>query len=83
MVDRVVPAAELLKSAGDFARQLAAGPTRAFVITRQLLDRAQTASFDELLDLEAEMQASAGGTRDHRHAVAAFLRKEPPVFEGR
>ncbi|MCC6381225.1 MAG: enoyl-CoA hydratase/isomerase family protein [Dehalococcoidia bacterium] len=83
VVDRVVPAAQLQQAASDFAGQLAAGPTRAFVITRQLLDRAQTASFDELLEFEATKQADAGGTRDHRNAVAAFLRKETPLFEGR
>jgi enoyl-CoA hydratase/carnithine racemase len=48
-----------------------------------MLDASNSLSFDELLDLEAEMQAEAGGTRDHREAVAAFLRKEQVSFEGR
>lgn len=83
IVDRVVPAAELAEQARALAHQLASGPTRAYAITRRMLDAAQGASFDGLLDLEAGMQAEAGATTDHRNAVAAFLRKEPASFEGR
>ena len=83
LVDRVVAADVFATEAFALARQFAAGPTRAYALTRQLLDSAATTSFDHLLDLEADVQAAAGATEDHRAAVAAFLAKRPPTFHGR
>ena len=40
-------------------------------------------SFAEALELESRMMTLTGGTDDHAAAVAAFLAKEKPVFEGR
>lgn len=79
----MVPAAELMTEAMAFATRLAAGPTRSFVLTRALVDAAATATFDHLLDLEAEVQQEAGSTEDHKVAVAAFLAKQPPQFKGK
>jgi 2-(1,2-epoxy-1,2-dihydrophenyl)acetyl-CoA isomerase len=83
LVDKVVPAADLADEAFAFARKLAAGPTQAFALTRSLVDSAATTSFDHLLDIEADAQAAAGATEDHKSAVAAFLAKQPPAFKGR
>ena len=82
LVDRVVPAADLHEQAFTFAKQLANGPTHAFVLTRRLVSEGMTLSFDQLLDLEARLQAEAGATSDHRGAVDAFLRKQPATFSG-
>jgi 2-(1,2-epoxy-1,2-dihydrophenyl)acetyl-CoA isomerase len=82
MVDKVVPAADLAGEAFELARKLAAGPTQAFVLTRNLLDSAASTSFDHLLDIEADVQAAAGATADHKSAVASFLAKQPPTFKG-
>jgi 2-(1,2-epoxy-1,2-dihydrophenyl)acetyl-CoA isomerase len=35
------------------------------------------------LDFEAKMMALTGATDDHANAVASFVAKEKPVFEGR
>ncbi len=83
LVDRVVPAEKLMEEALAQAESLARGPTRAFVLSRRLLDFAQEHSLEETLVLEAQLQAEAGATADHRNAVAAFLRKEQASFEGR
>lgn len=83
LVDEVIIAGEFADRALAFARQLACGPTRSYVLTRRLLDQGSNVGFDELLDLEAEIQAEAGATDDHRHAVAAFLQKRQPQFRGR
>ncbi len=40
-------------------------------------------TFAESLAVEGQMMARTGATRDHEAAVAAFIAKEKPVFEGR
>ena len=83
LVTRVVPADALESEAHAFAAALAAGPTLAYGWTKQLLSLAETATLDDSLDREHELQSAAGRTKDHVNAVASFLAKEPPVFEGR
>ena len=83
MVDRVFPVETFAADARSFAGEVAAGATRAYVLTRRLLDEAEHLSFDGLLQREADTQQEAANTADHRDAVAAFLRKEPAVFRGR
>ena len=40
-------------------------------------------SFEEALEFESRMMQLTGATADHRAAVAAFVAKQKPVFEGR
>ena len=83
LVTAVHPAEQLPAAASAFAAQLAIGPTHAFALAKRALHQAQTSSYVDALALEAMLQVEAGKTQDHRNAVAAFLRKEKPVFEGR
>jgi 2-(1,2-epoxy-1,2-dihydrophenyl)acetyl-CoA isomerase len=83
LVDKVVAASDLMAEATSMAKTLAAGPTRGYVLTRQLLETAATSTFDQLLDAEAEVQQQAGSTEDHRAAVAAFIEKRQAEFKGR
>jgi 2-(1,2-epoxy-1,2-dihydrophenyl)acetyl-CoA isomerase len=80
---RVVPADEFDAAWRAWARELAAGPTRAYALTKQLVDNASFASLDDQLDLEVEAQTQAGATADHLEGVRAFLGKRRPEFEGR
>ena len=81
---RRLTAAEALSArAGQVASELAALPTRAIGMTKRLLDRASTATLDEQLEWEAQLQTAATQTEDFREGVAAFLEKRPPSFEGR
>ncbi len=80
----VVPAASLDAEVDALAGRLAAGPTVAFGAMRKAVNHAAAgASFTEALELEGEMMTRTGATHDHRAAVAAFVAKEKPVFEGR
>ena len=40
-------------------------------------------SFEEALEFDSAMMTKTGATHDHQAAVAAFVAKEKPVFEGR
>jgi 2-(1,2-epoxy-1,2-dihydrophenyl)acetyl-CoA isomerase len=82
MVDRTFPTESFAADAQAFAAGIAAGPTRAYVLTRRLLEESQGLPFNASLDLEAGLQQEAAATRDHRGAVAAFLAKQPAAFEG-
>jgi 2-(1,2-epoxy-1,2-dihydrophenyl)acetyl-CoA isomerase len=83
LVSEVVPAGELAARAGELAGELAAMPTAAVGMTKRLLDHAETATLDEQLEREAQLQAAATRTEDFREGVAAFLEKRPPRFAGR
>ena len=83
LVSEVVEADALAERAAALAAELAALPTRGIALTKRLLDHAQTATLEEQLEREAQLQAAATRTDDFREGVAAFLEKRPPQFEGR
>jgi 2-(1,2-epoxy-1,2-dihydrophenyl)acetyl-CoA isomerase len=83
LVNRVVPAAELADATRELALRLAAGPTVAFASIRESVSFAATHSFTESLEVEHTMMDRTGATEDHAAAVAAFVAKEKPVFQGR
>ena len=83
LATRVVPAAELAAEVAALAARLAAGPTVALGAMRQSVAYAAGHSFEESLELESAMMQKTGATADHRAAVAAFVAKQKPVFEGR
>jgi 2-(1,2-epoxy-1,2-dihydrophenyl)acetyl-CoA isomerase len=51
-------------------------------IKRELM-AAATATLAAALEVEADAQALAGATSDHRESVAAFVAKRPMTFTGR
>ena len=83
LATRVVPAADLEATVRDLATRLAAGPTVALGAMRQSVAFAAGHSLEESLEVESRMMQKTGATADHRAAVAAFVAKQKPVFEGR
>jgi 2-(1,2-epoxy-1,2-dihydrophenyl)acetyl-CoA isomerase len=83
LVQRVLPGDGLLAAAHATASALAARPTRALGWTKRLMRAAEQGSLADVMELEAQLQASAVGTSDHAEGVAAFLEKREARFEGR
>jgi 2-(1,2-epoxy-1,2-dihydrophenyl)acetyl-CoA isomerase len=83
LATKVVPADELAGEVATLARRLAAGPTVALGSIRRSVAYAAGHSLEESLEFESAMMTRTGATADHAAAVAAFVAKEKPVFEGR
>jgi 2-(1,2-epoxy-1,2-dihydrophenyl)acetyl-CoA isomerase len=83
LVSEVVEADALLQRAAELAATYAELPTRGIGMTKRLFDHADTATLDEQLEMEAQLQAAAAQTDDFREGVTAFLEKRPPKFSGR
>jgi 2-(1,2-epoxy-1,2-dihydrophenyl)acetyl-CoA isomerase len=83
LATQVVPAGELAEVVRGLATRLAAGPTVALSALRQSVTFAADHTFMEAIEFESAQMTRTGQTADHAAAVAAFLAKEKPVFEGR
>ena len=67
----------------ELAKTFASLPTRGIGMTKRLLANAATATLEEQLELEAQLQAVATRSEDFAEGVAAFLEKREPRFSGR
>jgi 2-(1,2-epoxy-1,2-dihydrophenyl)acetyl-CoA isomerase len=83
LINRVALAGELESVVWELAESLGSGPTRAYAAVKAALDHAANHDLATSLEREAELQDDCVQTADHRNATEAFLKNEPPVFEGR
>ena len=83
LVSEVLPADGFLAAVAERAATWATMPTVAAANTKRLLEAAHTASMDEQLALEGELQGACISSEDHREGIAAFLEKRPASFKGR
>jgi enoyl-CoA hydratase/carnithine racemase len=83
VVNRVVPDDRLDAFVGEWADRLAAGPPLALSMTKTMLNNSVNISMDQALEEETRSQAVNFGTDDTKEAIAAFIQKREPKFEGR
>ena len=83
MINRVVPAAELMLQATELAQKLAAGPTAALGRIKKMINASYSNDLRSQLALEAECQLESGRSPDFREGVTAFFEKRAPNFSGR
>lgn len=80
LVNAVIASHELLTTAMDAARQLAAKPAGALRATKQLLKQRQRKELDEAMREELRVLRHHLGSPETKEALTAFLEKRKPDF---
>ena len=84
LVNRVVPAEDLLTAGLDMAELIAANSPLGVRLTKQMVQaNVDAPSLEAAVELENRNQTLTAGTQDMAEALAAFLEKRPPAFTGR
>jgi len=83
LVDRVVPAAQVLDETLAWAAELAHGPVVAHALAKNAIDRGLDGPIGDGLDLEIDNFVQVFATDDARTGISAFREKSKPTFEGR
>lgn len=83
LVNRVYDEAELMSEAKKLAGELAEGPTVSLGLIRQLYWESTDNTYEEQLNMERQLQRTAGRTEDFKEGVTAFLQKRPAKFQGK
>jgi 2-(1,2-epoxy-1,2-dihydrophenyl)acetyl-CoA isomerase len=82
VVNRCVPAADVLPTAIELATRLAAGPTRALGLTKRLYRRSRDSDMLTAFEEERAAQALISTTQDRIEGVRSFAEGRPPEFKG-
>jgi enoyl-CoA hydratase/carnithine racemase len=82
LVEKVVPAGELLPEAEKLAHRMARGPASIGIIKRAM-NQIGGQPIELSTDVAVSYQFAATRTGDHAEAVRAFLEKRKPSFTGR
>lgn len=85
VVQRVVPTADLREKAERFAARLAAGPTRAHAVTKQVMRAHLEGGLEQADAILPELGATVMVTEDLQNGVKTFLEQGPgkAEFNGR
>jgi enoyl-CoA hydratase len=83
LVNRVIPAAELMTETRKTAEKIAGKGPIAIHYARRCVRKSQELSLPAGNDYEAELFALAFATQDQKEGMSAFLAKRPPKFEGK
>ena len=83
MINRIVPAADLMSEAYALAAKLAAGPTASIGRVKRMLNASSSNDLTAQLRLEADCQVESGRSADFNEGVAAFFEKRSPRFDGK
>jgi enoyl-CoA hydratase len=82
LVNRVVPAADLMSTANAIMRQMLANAPHALAVCIEAVDRGLEVSLEDGLLLEANHFGLLSGTADMREGMRAFLEKRTAQFTG-
>ena len=83
LVNRVVPAAELLTEAQDLAQRIASQPPLAVRFAKQAINLGEELPVERALHYERFAAAMIITSEDRSEGMRAFVEKRPPVFRGR
>ena len=82
LVNRVFDDEKMMGEAKALALDLANGPTVSLSLIRQLYWESTDNTYEEQLNLERQLQRTAGNSADFKEGVRAFLEKRPAKFKG-
>jgi len=82
LANRVVPDAQLMDAAMEWAKRLAEGPGLAISMTKRMVQNELTMDVVSAVEAEAQAQALLLQGRDHKAFYEAFKEKRKPRFEG-
>jgi len=82
LVNRVVPADQLMTETNALAARLARSAPIALALAKRALNRSLETNLEQALEFEAELQSVAGRSKDYVEGVAAFVEKRQPKFTG-
>jgi enoyl-CoA hydratase/carnithine racemase len=83
LINRIVPAAQLMEEAMSLARTALQGGPQSIAQTKKVLDELWPSSFDHELDVTLLHHLSARNSSEAREGVAAFLEKRSPKWQPR
>jgi 2-(1,2-epoxy-1,2-dihydrophenyl)acetyl-CoA isomerase len=83
LVSRVVAPDDLVGEVMSIAAAIAALPPRSVRLAKRLLRQSSRSDLPSALDLAATYQSIVQHTSDQREAVAAFVERRAPRYEGR
>jgi enoyl-CoA hydratase len=83
LVNRVVPAAELMTVTEQHARRIAAQAPLAVASSKRVLNRGYDADLAAGCELEATAFGALFATEDAREGLTAFLAKRPATYQAR
>lgn len=83
LVNQVVPGEGLMSAVREMASQIAALPPLALAVAKRALYQGAENDFDAAVQTETFGLDYLFKTQDHKEAVAAFLEKRPPQFQGK
>jgi len=82
MIYKVYDDSELNRQSIELGLKMAAMPTKALGLTKQLLNKSYTNTLSQQLDFEKETQVESANSYDYNEGVKAFLEKRKPDFKG-
>ena len=83
LVDKVVPADQLMATAKGLAKQLAAKAPIALALAKKSINEGLETDLERGCALEASLFGVVTDTEDRVEGTSAFLEKRPPQFKGR
>lgn len=82
LVNRCVPAEQVVPTALELGRRLAEGPTRSLAMTKRLYRRSLDSNIAAAFEAERNAQALLSTTKDRTEGVASLMEKRPARFVG-